>query len=262
MPATIVRCSVPTSIDSFISFFDFGTRSAVEHLRDAQLDLHEVVDGDARRRPARRRGGAVRPARLARALRGGAGADAAADRSHGVSLVDIVTVAAVASRRGQSGRPCCNASRSPSARQRASRSSRRSRRRMRHAEPAQDLRRRLRHDRQQQHGRDADRLGRVEQHLRRARSASPDPCASAHGSRLGDELVGGVDEPERRRRAVVRARSRPSRRGSRARPSADRRASRSAAGAAAAQHGRRDTGRAIAVTRLTRLPRLFARSAL
>src|SRR6478609_9067534 len=28
MPATIVRCSVPRSIDSFISFFEFGTRSA------------------------------------------------------------------------------------------------------------------------------------------------------------------------------------------------------------------------------------------
>ena len=47
MPATSVRCSVPTSIDSFISLREFGTFSAGEHLGDAQIDLEEVVDRDA-----------------------------------------------------------------------------------------------------------------------------------------------------------------------------------------------------------------------
>ena len=42
MPATSVRCSVPTSTDNFRSFFEFGTFPPPG---DAQLDLHEVVDG-------------------------------------------------------------------------------------------------------------------------------------------------------------------------------------------------------------------------
>ena len=46
IPATSVRCSVPTSIDSFTSLREFGTFSAVEHLGDAQIDFHEVVDRD------------------------------------------------------------------------------------------------------------------------------------------------------------------------------------------------------------------------
>ena len=75
MPATIVRCSVPTSTVSFISFFDFGTRSAVEHLRHAQVDLHEVVDGDA---ACRRRGAAGAASAAPGGRRGAAAAGAPA----------------------------------------------------------------------------------------------------------------------------------------------------------------------------------------
>ena len=53
MPATSVRCSVPTSTDSFSSFFDFAHLLGGQHLRDAQLHLHEVVDRDALVSPAR-----------------------------------------------------------------------------------------------------------------------------------------------------------------------------------------------------------------
>ena len=47
MPATIVRCSVPTSTGSFSSFVRFRHALGGQHLRDAQFDLHEVVDRDA-----------------------------------------------------------------------------------------------------------------------------------------------------------------------------------------------------------------------
>ena len=81
MPATSVRCSVPTSIDSFISLRDLGTFSAVEHLGDAQIDLQEVVDGDAI---------VDRPPRAWRAAGGGCGARVAAAAA---GLTSSVTIA-------------------------------------------------------------------------------------------------------------------------------------------------------------------------
>ena len=57
MPATSVRCSVPTSIVIFTSLRGLRHLLGRQHLRDPQIDLHEVVDRDAvarDRRPARR----------------------------------------------------------------------------------------------------------------------------------------------------------------------------------------------------------------
>ena len=48
MPARIVRCSVPRSTCSLISFFDFGYRFGGDDFCGAQFDVHERVDGDAR----------------------------------------------------------------------------------------------------------------------------------------------------------------------------------------------------------------------
>ena len=70
------------------------------------------------------------------------------------------------------------------------------------ADAAQDLGGRARHDRQQQDGRDANGLGDVEQHLAEAVRL---PLVARQRPRLGlrDELVGRVDEPERRGRASL-----------------------------------------------------------
>ena len=214
MPATSVRCSVPTSIDSFSSFFDFGTFSAVEHLGDAQIDLHEVVDRDpvvgrrgaaaARARPpARRRCGLRAPVRPA--------LGASADRVTAVSW-------STSSRGGAVRRLRCAATarrpstivRSPLVPPRGVASRRTSAAGRRLADAAQDLRGRRRHDRQQQDGRDAQRFGDVEQHLAQTRRRSPASLRQRPRLGLGDELVGRVDEAERRRGALVAARSRPS----------------------------------------------------
>ena len=47
MPATSVRCSVPTSTEQLQQLLRLRHALGREHLRDAKLDLHEVVDGNA-----------------------------------------------------------------------------------------------------------------------------------------------------------------------------------------------------------------------
>ena len=119
---------------------------------------------------------------------------------------------------------------------------------------------RRRHHRQQQHRRDAHGLGRPRTARRRAARRSAGSLASAHGALLGDEVVGGVDDLERRGHAVVQRQ--PVHRlavpGERVRHDLRQRGRRSPAGDDAG----RGTSRPSAPTRLTRLPRLLARSTL
>ena len=213
MPATRVRCSVPTSIDSLTSFARVGHFLGRQDLRDAQIDLHEVVDRDlvsaawqrpAPRVPAGAAGGAA-----------GAGVVFFVSSTRVLLLVSFVSAAPATC-----GRVTCDAVApyGPSDctwpqrialenRPRAFISPRgvhqayvRCRFALPH--PSQNLGSGFRHHRQQQDRRHTHRLRNVEQHLRQLAGAGL-VARNRPGLGTGNELVGGIDYLKRRRRAAL-----------------------------------------------------------
>ena len=207
MPATIVRCSVPASMRIFISFFDFGTRSASRifaarssTFMKSSIEMRSSAGAGAAAcvRPgavgaagaAPLRGRAAVPHRGGRRRRRrGRGSPGSPDAGvlgcirHGWTP-DVLCGATAAPRSTTS----FLAARPPRGVASAARRQRRRRPRRRRI-----FARRVRHHRRQQHGGDAHRFGGVEQHRGEARRPATGSFASAHGWRLGDEHVGGVD---------------------------------------------------------------------
>ena len=143
-------------------------------------------------------------------------------------------------------------------RHRVERRARSGRRRL--SDPAQDLRGRSRHDRQQQHGGDAQRFGDIEQHLRQPRPPAPGrapaptaPCSAMYSLAASTMRKAAAAPPSSAKRVHVRRDSRPA-------LAAATSARRPASPAAATRPPRYFS--AIVAMRLTRLPRLFARSTL
>ena len=184
MPATIVRWSVPVSTMQLQQLVRLRHAFGREHLRDAQLDLHEVVD----RRCARRLGASAAAARC-RGCGAGAGAAGCGGAGCRLALRRIVGVVGHLSQflhcvfdarkeRLRSRRALCPA---PAARVR----------RVVHdaccgvdAEHRRACVRRVRHERPQQLGDDAQRVGGDVERRARARRGVGASFASFHGSRV------------------------------------------------------------------------------
>ena len=158
MPATSVRCSVPTSIEQLHQLARVRHLLGREHLGDAQVDLHEVVDGDPAGVRIRRGAAARRPAAARSRLRGvlfvssgsSVSCPSASDRVQlCVAGLSASCALSLESRRAATARrPSRSSARLRSATRAASSVRRRGRGRF--ADAAQDLRGRSRDDRQQQ----------------------------------------------------------------------------------------------------------------